>query len=173
MMGALDGINKSAALQQKAARSAALSRRDEVAKDDLASVKNSLCVAKLMNIWSKGRQTTFQILLSDDLENIVWQDASTNAKRGNVSISSIAKIVDGADPEHQRGRSLDPKRCFYICNPAGTVLALEPINPRTKTAWMTNLKTLFEHRGSSVDFTTAEAEAEAAKLVKGAATKKK
>lgn len=159
MMGALDGINKSAALQAKAARSAALAGRDEVAQDEMASVKNSLCVAKLMNVWSKGRSTTFQMLLSEDMENIVWQDASTNAKRGSVSVSSIAKIVDGSDPEHQRGRGLEERRCFYICNPSGTVLALEPINPRTKATWLAKLKLLFDHRGSSVEFTTAAAEA--------------
>jgi hypothetical protein len=157
MMGALDGINKSTALQARAARSALLASRDEVAKDELAVVKNALCVAKLMNVWHKGRCTTYQVLLSHDMDNIAWQDASTGAKRGNISLSAIAKIVDGVDPEHFRVKSVDPKRCFYIQNPTTTMLALEPMNPRTKMLWIDNLMKLFESRGSEVEFSGAPA----------------
>ncbi|KAA0148343.1 hypothetical protein FNF29_06730 [Cafeteria roenbergensis] len=171
MMGALDGINKSAALQARAKRSAALAKRDEVASDELADVKNSLCVAKLMNVWTKGRCKTFQLLLGDDLENIVWQDASTGAKRGNISLSTISKVVDGPDPVHHRGRKVDKPRCFYLATPSDTALALEPINPRNKKLWITNLRTLFAARNSAVEFTTSEAIEEAAR--KSGVTKKR
>lgn len=146
MMDALDGISKSAALTAKAARQAAIQKREEAAVDPLGEYRHLLTAGKLFNVWVKRSKTTFQLLVSEDLDNVVWQEPDTQSKKGSVPVSSIVAVKEGTDPKHHGARA-DPELCLYLESPAGTVLALEAINKGSKRSMADGFNHLIRYKG--------------------------
>jgi len=150
MMDALVGMSASAALTAKAARKAQFTKRDAHVEDVLGQSRHTLTAGKIMFVWMRGRKIKYQVLVTDDLQSIVWQMADgSHSKMGSIPVSSITGIKDGLDGKNHTAQSA-ADLSFYLESPAGPVLALETINKGHKRGMMSAFKALLEYRDQAL-----------------------
>lgn len=150
MMDALVGMSASAATTAKAARKAQLGKRNVHVEDALGQHRHTLTAGKIMFVWMRGRKIKYQVLVTDDLQSIVWQMAdSSHSKMGSIPVSSVTGIKDGLDGKNHTAAS-QADLSFFLESPAGPVLALETINKGHKRGMMAAFQALLEHRDQAL-----------------------